>query len=187
MKTAVSIEMVTIKHAEILEELISDPAVAETTSNIPHPYPVGGAEQWITRSQHEREEGKSHCFSILAAGEFVGVISILNVAEGQGEIGYWIGRPYWGRGYATAAGRQVIAFGFRDVGLSSFIGKCLARNTGSYRVLEKLGFQLSVFTEIVKPKWPTPERVAEFNLPWEEWTQQSCPARTGQGPSAFSW
>lgn len=173
MKTAVTIEPVTFKHAEILERLISDPAVAEPTSNIPHPYPVGGAKEWITRSQKEREEGKSYCFSILAAGEFVGVISILNVAGSQGEIGYWIGRPHWGHGYATAAGHQVISFGFQEVNLSSFIGKCLARNAGSYRVLEKLGFQLTGFTEIEKPKWPTPQRVAEFVLTGESWAQQS--------------
>ncbi len=173
MKTAVTIEPVTSKHADVLEKLISDPAVAEPTSNIPHPYPVGGAKEWITRSQQECEEGTSYCFSILAVGEFVGVVSILNVSGSQGEIGYWIGRPYWGHGYATAAGYHVVSFGFQKLGLSSFIGKCLARNTGSYRVLEKLGFQLTGFSEIEKPKWPTPERVAEFALTRERWADQS--------------
>jgi [ribosomal protein S5]-alanine N-acetyltransferase len=173
MTTVVTIEPVALKHAAVLEHLISDPAVAEPTSNIPHPYPVGGAEEWITRSVKEREAGTSYCFSILAAGEFVGVVSILNVAERQGEIGYWIGRPYWGRGYVTLAGRQVLLVGFGELGLSKFSGKCLARNTGSYRVLEKLGFQLTGFTEIEKPKWSTPERVAEFVLSREQWAKQS--------------
>lgn len=47
--------------------------------------------------------------------------------------------------------------------------KCLACNTGSYRVLEKLAFQLIGFTEMTKPKWPTPERVAEFWLNKDAW------------------
>ncbi|MDA1087801.1 MAG: GNAT family N-acetyltransferase [Verrucomicrobia bacterium] len=173
MITEVSIEPVSLKHARVLERLISDPAVAEPTSNIPHPYPVGGAAAWIRQAQEQRTAGTSYGFSILAGGEFVGSASILNVAEGQGEIGYWVGRPFWGRGYATVAGQQVIAFGFAEVGLSKLIGKCLARNTGSYRVLEKLGFRLTGFMEVTKPRWPTPERVAEFELGRERWGQQS--------------
>lgn len=168
MTTTVQIEPVSLKYAKVLEPLISEPAVAEPTSNIPHPYPVGGAEQWITRSQQEREEGKSYCFSVLATGEFVGVVSILNVAAAQGEIGYWIGRPYWGRGYATLAGRQALAVGFEELSLSKFTGKCLARNTGSYRVLKKLGFQLTGFSTAERPRWPGPERVAEFKLTREQ-------------------
>ena len=173
MTRTVTIEPVSHKYAKVLEHLISDPAVAEPTSNIPHPHPVGGAEAWVTRSQEECEEGTSYCFSVLATGEFVGVVSILNVTAAQGEIGYRIGRPYWGRGYASVAGRQALAVGFEELSLSKFTGKCLARNTGSYRVLEKLGFQLTGFSEIEKPKWPTPERVAEFVLSREQWVKQS--------------
>lgn len=173
MTTEVTIEPVSLKHAAVLERLISDPAVSETTSNIPHPYPKGGAADWIRLTKEQSAEGKAFGFSVICHGVFVGVASILNIAAGQGEIGYWVGRPYWGRGYATAAGRQVIAVGFEEVRLSTFEGKCLARNTGSYRVLEKLGFQITGFTEIEKPKWPTPERVAEFALTRELWDQSS--------------
>ena len=165
----ITIEPAALKHAEAIQRLISDPLVAETTSNIPHPYPEGGAEEWIRHTQRLRSQGAEYAFAILNNASFVGSISILNVHDGQGEVGYWIGRPYWGRGYATAAGRQVVAYGFEELGLSLLIAKCLARNPGSFRVLEKLGFQHTGFTEVSKPKWPTPERVAEFVLPRAKW------------------
>lgn len=169
MKNEVVIEPVALIHAERLQCLISDPAVAETTSNIPHPYPEGGAAEWIRQTRRQRAEGTTYGFAILCEGVFVGSVSILRVAEGQGEIGYWIGQPFWGQGYATAAGRQVVAFAFGEVGLSALIGKCLVRNKGSYRVLEKLGFQLTGFSEATRPRWAGPQRVAEFVLPRDRW------------------
>ena len=164
MANPVIIEPVSLEYAPVMEQLISNPAVAEPTSNIPHPYPVGGAAEWIRQAQEQQRSGTSYGFWILADGEFVGSVSILNVVGGQGEIGYWIGQPYWGQGYTTAAGHQAVAYAFEEVKLSSLIGKCLARNKGSYRVLEKLGFRLTGFSTATRPRWPEPERVAEFVL-----------------------
>jgi RimJ/RimL family protein N-acetyltransferase len=61
--------------------------------------------------------------------------------QGIGELGYWIGRPYWGRGYATAGARLVLSFGFGELGLRSIRATCLTTNAASARVLEKLGFE----------------------------------------------
>lgn len=124
---------------------------------------------WIRDAQKRREEGIAYGFAVLANLEFVGSVSILNVSGVQGEIGYWIGRSYWGRGFATKAGQLAIAFAFQDALLELLIGKCLLRNRGSFRVLERIGFTLTGFSEISKPKWPEPERVAEFVLSREAW------------------
>lgn len=58
----------------------------------------------------------------------------------QAEVGYEINPIYWGRGYATEAGRAMLAFGFRDLQLHRLWAACIAENTASSRVLEKLGF-----------------------------------------------
>lgn len=164
MKTVITIEPVAPGHADVLERLISDPLVAETTANIPHPYPEGGAIEWIRKRQQEWSEGAAYGFAVLAGGEFVGSISIMDVDEGQGEIGYWIGRPYWGRGYATEACRQVVDFAFSELQLKRLTAKCLVRNKGSFRVLEKAGFRLTGYGVVAKPRWPEPEKTAEFEL-----------------------
>ena len=49
MTRRVTIKPVLLEHAAVLEQLISDPTVAETTRNIPHPYPEGGAA--LTKEQ----------------------------------------------------------------------------------------------------------------------------------------
>jgi RimJ/RimL family protein N-acetyltransferase len=56
-------------------------------------------------------------------------------------LGYWIGVPYWGNGYATEAGRAVLDHGFGELGLNRVYAHCFARNPASRRVLEKLGMR----------------------------------------------
>jgi RimJ/RimL family protein N-acetyltransferase len=171
MKCAVHIEPVSLKYAESLQRLISDPAVAEPTSNIPHPYPAGGAAAWLEDTVKRWAEGTTYGFAILREEEFVGSCSLLGVSDGQAEVGYWIGHPFWGNGYATEAGLQLTAFAFGEAKLERLIGKCLVRNHGSFRVLEKLGFHLTGFSQVSRPKWPAPEKVAEFILTREAWRE----------------
>jgi RimJ/RimL family protein N-acetyltransferase len=56
-----------------------------------------------------------------------------------GELAYWIGRPYWGQGYATEAGARVVAYAFEEHGLNRVMAKAMRRNRASTRVMEKLG------------------------------------------------
>ena len=68
-------------------------------------------------------------------------VSIKTVESKEGEIGYILNRNYWNRGYMTEAARQVVGFGFAQLGLHRIIATCDPANTGSYRVMEKLGMQ----------------------------------------------
>jgi RimJ/RimL family protein N-acetyltransferase len=67
----------------------------------------------------------------------------LHIAEAhrRAELGYWIGVPFWGRGYATEAARAAVAFGFETLRLNRIYAHYFAGNTASQRVLEKIGMR----------------------------------------------
>jgi hypothetical protein len=75
-------------------------------------------------------------------GLLVGAIGLRPLRGERENIGYWIGRPYWGRGYATAAAQAVIALGFELLGLEALSASHLARNAASGRVMDKCGMRL---------------------------------------------
>ena len=125
-----------------MEKLAGDKLIASTTLNVPHPYPEGGGEEWIETHESNFLEGKGVIFAITlkSSGEPVGSISLANMVEGhQAELGYWVGVPYWNKGYCTEAGRAVLQYGFRDRKLNRIHACYMSRNPSSGRVLEKIG------------------------------------------------
>src|SRR3954453_17094331 len=96
----------TLDDAPSVQRLVSAYEIAENTLLIPHPYPDGAAAEWIAK--HDKTP-KNPVFAIALDGEAIGAIG-LDVApdHDRGEIGYWIGVPYWGRGYMTEAAHAVL-------------------------------------------------------------------------------
>lgn len=117
--------------------LVNDRRVAENTARIPHPYGVEDAERFIAAAN--RQDGEA-TFVITQAGAPIGVCGV----EPRGtafEIAYWLGVPYWGRGYATEAVRAVIDHAFGALGHDALAAGARVNNPASRRVLEKCGFQ----------------------------------------------
>jgi RimJ/RimL family protein N-acetyltransferase len=126
-----------------VELLAGDPLVAETTALIPHPYPLGAALDWIATHDAAVASGKEYTYAVTEAGGLVvGAIGLRPDPGERESIGYWIGRPYWGRGYATAAAQAVIALGFGLIDVEAITASHLARNAASGRVMEKCGMRL---------------------------------------------
>jgi RimJ/RimL family protein N-acetyltransferase len=140
----VSAVLIQMEHADRIQELAADAAIG-ATSNVPSPYPVDGAKAWIAHMRESQAVGTAYAFAVVDAREgVVGVCSLMAVDRpGRAALlGYWIGRRYWGRGYATTGGRHVVEFGFRDLELERIQSFCLTHNLSSQRVLEKLGFSV---------------------------------------------
>ena len=149
----VRLEPYEARHAAAFQALAEDALVAATTL-VPHPYPPDGAARHAERSARARERGEAYAFAIVereggaqtagaqTAGAVVGSCSLKHVdrVAGQAEVGYWIGVPFWGKGYATAAVRLAVAFAFDDLGLDRVVAEVLEANPASARVLEKVGF-----------------------------------------------
>ena len=94
----------------------------------------------------ERELGHAWPFFIYDEEDrLVGGVTLSNVRRGiaeAGTLGYWMGRPYAGRGHATAAVKAVSRYAFRSLGLHRLEAACVPTNAASRRVLEKAGFRL---------------------------------------------
>ncbi len=128
--------------APTVAELAGAWEVADTTFNIPHPYSLGDAESFISSRPQLIERGEAAVFAIVLreGSRLCGCISlILQPRFARAEMGYWIGVPTWNQGICTEAGRAVLRYGFRDLGLHRIHACHIARNPASGRVMQKLG------------------------------------------------
>ena len=100
--------------AEHVRRLADDRELARWIAALPHPYLPGMAEQWIAGHARTREGGGEHAYAIARAadGTLVGSLGVRPDANENGHFGYWVGRPYWGQGLATAATRAAVAILF---------------------------------------------------------------------------
>ncbi|KQL54896.1 acetyltransferase [Heyndrickxia shackletonii] len=130
--------------AENIEELAGDYDVAKTTLTIPHPYPKGVAQEFIASMKIAESEGKVVIFSIERKEDssFIGIINI-NIQKNyhRGELAYWIGKPYWGKGYGTEATKAIIEYGFEKLDLNKIFATSFTNNPGSWRIMEKCGLK----------------------------------------------
>jgi RimJ/RimL family protein N-acetyltransferase len=118
--------------------------IAATTLNIPHPYAEGDAQSFLDKANEDFRAGSSVTFAIsmLPGRELCGAVG-LSIAEAHNhaELGYWIGAPFWGKGYVTEAATAAVAFGFETLRLRRIYAHHFAGNTASQRVLEKIGMR----------------------------------------------
>jgi [ribosomal protein S5]-alanine N-acetyltransferase len=134
----------TADDASRVQQLAGAREVADTTAVIPHPYPDGAAESWIaTHAAAWREHRELVLASTLKdTGELVGAIGLVfDQAHELGELGYWVGVPYWSRGFATEAGRAVLGFAFREMSVHRIQAHHFARNPASGHVMRKMGMR----------------------------------------------
>lgn len=136
-----------------VRELAGEREIAATTAHIPHPYEEGLAEAWIGSQAERRSRGQAVVFAAqlrgdldeasddtLRPGDLVGAVGLeLDRENRQAELGYWIGKPYWGRGLATEAAGAVLRYGFEELRLNRVHAHHFAHNAASGHVLEKIG------------------------------------------------
>lgn len=155
-----------------VQRLAGERAIADTTLAIPHPYPEGAAEEWIATHAPRFAEGIEAVFAVTRKpeGELAGAIGLMiSPGDAKAELGYWIGVPFWGRGYATEAGRAVLEYGFKDLGLHRIQARYIVRNPASGRVLEKLGMRTEGLQRHAIRKWDVFEDVALVAILAAEW------------------
>jgi RimJ/RimL family protein N-acetyltransferase len=115
--------------------LAGDWGVASMTSDIPHPLSEAQARAWLRPG---REEVR---FALELDGRLIGGAGYYRRRSGTAELGFWLGRDWWGRGYATEATRAVLRHGFEVKRLPGFTSSHFVDNRASANVLRKLGFE----------------------------------------------
>jgi RimJ/RimL family protein N-acetyltransferase len=111
---------------------LSDYDVARMTSRVPHPYGESDAEAFIA-------SGEANRFVIERKGDglFMGMAGIH--ADDGYEFGYWLGRPFWGFGYATEAAQRLVSYAFTVLDVNQLHAGWFYDNPASGHVLAKLG------------------------------------------------
>jgi len=126
----------TPRDARRIAMLASDWDVARMTGRIPHPYSEQLAYEWI----NDLAEGE-FVQGIVHQNALIGICGYMPEGEGSAEIGYWIGKPWWGRGYATEAVGALIDYCFSVAGFERVTCGHFVDNPASARVIAKLGFR----------------------------------------------
>lgn len=155
--------------AQAVQSLASARAIAATTLYIPHPYEDGIAEAWIETHRPRFETDEAVTFAIVSRADkkLIGAMGILRHARINshlGELGYWIGHPFWNQGYCTEAARAVVEFGFDRWRLERIFAEHFISNPPSGRVMEKIGMRKEGTLRKHALKWDKFEDVIVYGL-----------------------
>ena len=125
--------------AEALAHHANDATIARYLRDVfPHPYTLADAQAYLELVA--APAAPELTLAIEVDNQAAGSISLLfqaDVSRRSAEIGYWLGRPFWGRGIATAAVRALGAYGFAHFSLARLYATVYAPNLASANVLEK--------------------------------------------------
>ena len=127
--------------APALFQAVADERIVRNLANAPWPYRFADAEAFLAR---DRGAFDASCLIFLRTEQpprLIGGIGFGRKPDGGQEFGYWIARPFWGRGFATEAGRAFIAIARHSLRLRKLQAGHFIDNPASGRVLGKLGFR----------------------------------------------
>lgn len=139
--------------AEQLSAFAGDSLLRQKTETIPYPYDVPAAHEWIEEARSLRERGLAYRFAVEERSDqqFVGVSALMMLDQGVAELGYWLGRDFWGQGFGREAVAATVAFGKDILKLRSIQAVVYSENTASVSVLRGLGFEEHAFETINVP------------------------------------
>ena len=127
-----------LEDAKAVAALANDRRIAENTARIPYPYKVADAEKFIGGAN---KNGEAAFLITLRDRTVIGACGIMFHYDDVPELGYWLGVPYWNKGYATEALHALIDYAFTDLSHEALQAGARVTNPASRRVLEKCGFQ----------------------------------------------
>ncbi len=180
--------------ASRIQHLAGDPRIAATTARVPHPYTLPVAEKLIASHDPNAALGTEFVFAITLPGTrtpgrerdpndtgfLIGVIEIgidQDPDQRRGTLGYWIGVPFWNKGFATEAARAMLAFGFSRRHLHRIDARHLALNPASGRVMEKVGMTREGLLRAHFFKQGEYHDIVQYGILHEEWQRATRPRK----------
>jgi RimJ/RimL family protein N-acetyltransferase len=129
-----------------LLEHLKEKAIYDRTLRIPYPYTEADADEWLALSaKTTQQQGQPVQWAIRNQQAYlIGCCGFDGFQIGKShraEIGYWLAKPYWGRGIMTAVIRKASRFAFNEWGLAKITAHVFSFNAASARALEKCGFE----------------------------------------------
>jgi len=134
-----------IEDAKQLSVLGSNFDISRMTGSFPHPFPLLSAEFKIMYLQSKHRQKLTYPYAITQdGGDMIGIIDLFRrTVTDPLEIGYWVGRAFWGRGYATEAAKAIIEEARDTMRVTTLIAGVYTDNPASIKVLKKLGFEIT--------------------------------------------
>jgi RimJ/RimL family protein N-acetyltransferase len=161
------------EHAREVEAFARLWEVARYTSNMPHPYPPGGAAEFAHQMEEERRNGTGGLVYAIAPKATLRAIGLMDLRlsedRSEAELGYALSPAVWGRGIATEAARAVVGWGFSRLHLDAIVARALVANPASCRVLQKAGFLRIGNSRLFMPARGCHGLFEEYRLLRREW------------------
>jgi RimJ/RimL family protein N-acetyltransferase len=143
--------------------------VARWLSTMPYPYTEADGREWIARVQHDHATGRPRRFAIalketdrLIGG--VGLDGTIGDDSGEPALGYWLGQPHWGNGYAREAVTAIIDYGLRNLGMKTIRAYTDPSNLVSQKVLLRCDLHKIGEIELIKPTRHGAQRAPLFRI-----------------------
>ncbi|MGH7049824.1 MAG: GNAT family N-acetyltransferase, partial [Acetobacteraceae bacterium] len=130
--------------ADEMHRLVNDWSVVRGLARLPYPYPRALANEWIASTGADLAAGRAFHLAITGLdGEreiLVGAVGLRVEAGGQAaDLGYWVGRPYWGHGVATEAAGRLSRWALANLPLERLTATAATDNAASAAVLQRIG------------------------------------------------
>ena len=125
-----------------IAELANNQQVSQNLGTMPFPYGLEDALGWI-KQQTEVHGSNGYNFAIFEKSNatFMGTISIFNLMNGAPEYGFWLGEPFWGKGYVSEAALTLRDVVFETLNAPFLLSKHMLDNPASGRIAEKCGLK----------------------------------------------
>ena len=127
-----------------LHRLVNDWEVAKTLARVPFPYSRDLADEWIASTAERIAEGEAYHLAIARREDdvLVGCVGLTrNRDDRSAELGYWIGRRYWGQGIAPEVAGRLARWALANLDLDRIVASALMDNARSAAVLKRIGFR----------------------------------------------
>ncbi len=160
-----------------LVKLANNWKVAKNLSTMPYPYTEAAADDWLGKQAELWAGGKTVTLAITEDGEMIGGIGVGVRDHSEWEMGYWLGEPYWNRGYVSEAARALRDYAFEGLKLDKIVAGHYPDNHASGAILTKLGFRYT--KETLRPSLALGCKVKclDMELPRARWLELQATSR----------
>lgn len=130
--------------SEIVSKLCNNKKLHDMTLSLPYPYTIDMAKSWIALHESWRQEFQRFEWAIVhtQTNQLMGAIGLgYNRNHHHGEVGYWLGEPFWNQGYASEALQHIIDWAFNEQHYHRIFARHFVHNPSSRKVMEKAGLR----------------------------------------------
>jgi 8-oxo-dGTP diphosphatase len=129
--------------AEEFHRLINDWDICRKLPDAPFPYPAALAADWIAAAAADRAAGRAEQFGLIeaATGTLIGCAGLRLAKDGKSaDLGYWLGRRFWGQAFSLEAARRLVSWAFAALPVQRITATTAADNDASRAILRQAGF-----------------------------------------------